>query len=130
NWITHGKSGDVAVVIVRTGEALDSNGMSAFIVERGNPGFESGKKENKLGMRASETAEMIFDRCVLPVDALVGEVGKGFQQAMHILDGGSISIAALSMGIAEGVYSAALQYLKVRVQVCRHDSDIQDTDIM
>lgn len=125
NWITHGKSGDVAVVIVRTGEALDSNGMSAFIVERGNPGFESGKKENKLGMRASETAEMIFDRCVLPVDALVGEVGKGFQQAMHILDGGRISIAALSLGIAEGAYYAALQYSKEREQFGRPISEFQ-----
>ncbi len=125
NWITHGKSGDVAVVIVRTGEALDSNGMSAFIVERGSPGFESGKKENKLGMRASETAEMIFDQCVLPVDALVGEEGRGFQQAMHILDGGRISIAALSLGIAEGAYYAALQYSKEREQFGRPISEFQ-----
>ena len=125
NWITHGRSGDVAVVIVRTGEALDSNGMSAFIVERGTPGFQSGKKENKLGMRASETAEMIFDQCKLSNDALVGDEGRGFQQAMHILDGGRISIAALSLGISEGAYEAALQYSRQREQFGRPICDFQ-----
>lgn len=125
SWITHGKSCDVAVVIVRTGEALDSNGMSAFIVERGTEGFQSGKKENKLGMRASETAEMIFDQCRLSKEALIGNEGRGFQQAMNILDGGRISIAALSLGIAEGAYEAALQYSKEREQFGRPISDFQ-----
>ncbi len=125
SWITHGKSSEVAVVIARTGELLDSNGMSAFVVERGTKGFYSGKKENKLGMRASETAEMIFDQCRIPSSALLGEVGRGFQQAMHILDGGRISIAALSLGIAEGAYEAALQYSKEREQFGRPISDFQ-----
>ncbi|MEP2508187.1 MAG: acyl-CoA dehydrogenase family protein, partial [Reichenbachiella sp.] len=102
NFITHGISGDVAVVMTRTGEAGDSHGMSAFVVERGTPGFTGGKKENKLGMRASETAEMIFDNCRVPADNLLGEVGEGFVQALKILDGGRISIAALGLGIAQG----------------------------
>lgn len=116
NWITHGKSGDVAVVMVRTGEIGDSNGISAIVVERGTPGFSAGKKENKLGMRASETTEMIFDNCRVPKENMLGEVGQGFRQAMQILDGGRISIAALSLGIAKGAYEAALAYSKERHQ--------------
>ena len=104
NWITHGKSGDVAVVITRTGEPRTKNNSTAFIVERGTPGFYAGKKENKLGMRASETAEMIFDNCRIPAENMLGEVGEGFYQAMKILDGGRISIASLSLGIAKGAY--------------------------
>jgi len=115
-WITHGKSGDVAVVIARTGDVRDSHGMSAFIVERGTPGFTAGKKENKLGMRASETAEMIFDHCVVPAENMLGQEGDGFIQAMKVLDGGRISIAALSLGIAKGAYEAALKYAKEREQ--------------
>ncbi|MBX9891608.1 MAG: acyl-CoA dehydrogenase family protein [Chitinophagaceae bacterium] len=116
NWITHGKSGDVAVVMCRTGEPRTSGNATAFIVERGTPGFTGGKKENKLGMRASETAEMIFDNCRIPVSQRLGEVGDGFRQALKILDGGRISIAALSAGIAKGAYEAALQYAKERHQ--------------
>jgi alkylation response protein AidB-like acyl-CoA dehydrogenase len=115
-WITHGKSGDVAVVIARTGEVRDSRGMSAFIVERGTAGFSGGKKENKLGMRASETAEMIFDNCRIPAGNLIGNEGEGFIQSMKVLDGGRISIAALSLGIAKGAYDAAVKYSKERHQ--------------
>lgn len=116
NWITHGRSGQVAVVIARTGEPRASGNSTAFIVERGTPGFSGGKKENKLGMRASETAEMIFDQCRIPDSQRLGEVGDGFRQALKILDGGRISIAALSIGIAKGAYEAALQYSKERKQ--------------
>lgn len=115
-WITHGISGQVAVVIARTGELLDSHGMSAFIVERGTQGFLAGKKENKLGMRASETAEIIFDHCRIHKDQLLGKEGEGFVQAMKVLDGGRISIAALSLGIAKGAYEAALRYAQERHQ--------------
>jgi alkylation response protein AidB-like acyl-CoA dehydrogenase len=116
NWITHGKSGDVAVVICRTGAPRTKDNSTAFIVERGTPGFTGGKKENKLGMRASETAEMIFDNCRLPDTSRMGEVGEGFKQAMKVLDGGRISIAALSLGIAKGAYEAAVKYSKERYQ--------------
>jgi alkylation response protein AidB-like acyl-CoA dehydrogenase len=116
NFITHGISGDVAVVIARNGELGDSRGLTAFVVERGTPGFTAGKKENKLGMRASETAEMVFDQCVIPDENRLGPVGDGFIQSMKILDGGRISIAALSLGIAKGAYQAALQYSKERKQ--------------
>ncbi|SFW73116.1 Acyl-CoA dehydrogenase, middle domain [Sinomicrobium oceani] len=116
NFITHGKSGDVAVVIVRTGEKGDSRGMSAFVVEKGTPGFGSGKKENKLGMRASETAELVFNDCRIPDANRLGEVGEGFIQSMKVLDGGRISIGALSLGIARGAYGAALKYSKERMQ--------------
>ena len=116
NFITHAISGDVSVVIVRTGEKGDSKGMSAFIVDKGTPGLTSGKKEDKLGMRASETAELIFDNCKVPQANLLGNVGDGFIQAMKVLDGGRISIAALSLGIAKGAYEAALKYAKERVQ--------------
>ncbi len=116
NFITHAISGDIAVVIVRTGKKGDSKSMSAFIVEKGTPGLTSGKKEDKLGMRASETAELIFDNCRVPQLNLLGSVGDGFIQAMKVLDGGRISIAALSLGIAKGAYEAALKYAKERVQ--------------
>ncbi len=115
-WITHGKTGDIAVVICRTGEPRTKNNCTAFVVERGTPGFSGGKKENKLGMRASETAEMIFDNCRIPDANRLGEVGDGFKQSMKILDGGRISIAALSLGIARGAYEAATQYAKERHQ--------------
>lgn len=116
NWITHGKSGDVAVVLARTGDLLDSRGITAFVVERGTPGFSAGKKENKLGMRASETAEMIFDNCRVHKSQILGELGEGFIQSMKILDGGRISIAALSLGIAKGAYEASVKYAKEREQ--------------
>ncbi|MBK6822808.1 MAG: acyl-CoA dehydrogenase family protein [Saprospiraceae bacterium] len=125
NWITHGISGDVAVVIARTGELLDSNGMTAFIVERGTPGFSGGKKENKLWMRASETAEMIFDQCKIHESQVLGKVGDGFKQAMKVLDGGRISIAALALGIAKGSYEAAVQYSKERQQFGQPISQFQ-----
>lgn len=116
NFITHAISGNIAVVIVRTGEKGDSHGMTAFVVEKGTPGFTSGKKEEKLGMRASETAELIFDNCRVPEENILGEVGDGFIQAMKVLDGGRISIAALGLGIAKGAYYAAKQYAKEREQ--------------
>jgi len=116
NWITHGISGEVAVVLVRTGDLLDSHGITSFIIERGTPGFSGGKKENKLGMRASETAELIFDNCRVHKSQVCGEVGKGFQQAMKILDGGRISIGALALGIAKGAFEAAVKYAKEREQ--------------
>lgn len=116
NFITHGKSGDIAVVIARTGEKGDSRGMTAFIVERGTSGFYAGKKEDKLGMRASETAEMIFDNCVIADDQRLGEEGEGFIQSMKILDGGRISIGALSLGIAKAAFEASVKYSKERVQ--------------
>ena len=125
NWITHGKSGDVAVVICRTGEPRAKNNATAFVVERGVQGFTAGKKENKLGMRASETAEMIFENCVIPDANRLGEVGEGFKQAMKILDGGRISIAALSLGIAKGAYEAALQYSQERYQFDKPISSFQ-----
>jgi alkylation response protein AidB-like acyl-CoA dehydrogenase len=125
NFITHGKSGHVAVVIARTGELLDSHGMTAFVVERGTPGFTAGKKENKLGMRASETAEMIFDNCRIHKSQVLGEVGAGFIQSMKILDGGRISIAALSLGIAKGAYLASVQYAKEREQFGKAISKFQ-----
>jgi len=116
NFITHAISGQIAVVIVRTGQKGDSKGMTAFAIEKGTPGFYSGKKENKLGMRASETAELIFDNCIIPDENRLGEVGQGFVQAMKILDGGRISIGALALGIAKGAYQAALKYSKERQQ--------------
>jgi alkylation response protein AidB-like acyl-CoA dehydrogenase len=115
-WITHGKSSDVMVVIARTGAPRTSSNCTAFIVERGTPGFSAGKKENKLGMRASETTEVIFDNCRISDAQRMGEVGDGFKQAMKVLDGGRISIAALSLGIAKGAYKAAIKYAKERQQ--------------
>ncbi|MGN8059393.1 acyl-CoA dehydrogenase family protein [Pedobacter sp. 22163] len=125
NWITHGKSGDVAVVMVRTGEQGSSKGISAIVVERGTPGFTAGKKENKLGMRASETTEMIFDNCRVPKANLLGNVGEGFKQAMKVLDGGRISIAALALGIAKGAFDAAVAYSKQRQQFGQPISSFQ-----
>lgn len=125
NFITHGKSGDIAVVIVRTGEKGDSHGMTAFVVEKGTPGFTSGKKEDKLGMRASETAELIFSDCRIPDANRLGEVGEGFIQSMKVLDGGRISIGALSLGVAKGAYEAALKYSKERIQFGKPISEFQ-----
>ncbi|HLW50939.1 MAG TPA: acyl-CoA dehydrogenase [Sphingobacteriaceae bacterium] len=116
NWITHGKSGQIAVVMVRTGEVGSSKGISALVIEKGTPGFTHGKKENKLGMRASETTELIFDNCRVPKENLLGVEGEGFKQAMKVLDGGRISIAALSLGIAKGAFKAAVKYSKERHQ--------------
>lgn len=125
NWITHGKSADLAVVIARTGERGDAHGMSAFVVERGTPGFKGGRKENKLGMRASETAEMIFTDCRIPEANLLAKEGEGFIQALKVLDGGRISIAALSLGIAKGAYDAARQYAATRQQFGKPISHFQ-----
>ena len=125
NWITHGKSGDIAVVMIRTGEKGDSKGISAIVIEKGTPGFTSGKKENKLGMRASETTELIFDNCRVPKENLLGKEGEGFKQAMYILDGGRISIAALSLGIAKGAFDAAVAYSKERHQFGQPISSFQ-----
>lgn len=116
NWITHGISGEVAVVLVRTGELLDSKGITAFVIERNTPGFSGGKKENKLGMRASETAELIFDQCRVHESQILGKEGEGFVQAMKILDGGRISIGSLALGIARGAFEAAVKYSKEREQ--------------
>jgi len=116
NFITHGRSGSVAVVIARTGKVGDSHAMTAFIIEKGTPGFTSGKKENKLGMRASETAELIFTDCRIHKSQIIGKEGEGFVQSLKVLDGGRISIAALSLGIAQGAFEAALRYSKERHQ--------------
>jgi alkylation response protein AidB-like acyl-CoA dehydrogenase len=125
SWITHGKSGNVAVVVARTGDPRTSGNSTAFIVERGTAGFSGGKKENKLGMRASETAEMIFDNCRVSDSQRMGEVGDGFRQSLKVLDGGRISIAALSLGIAKGAYEASLQYSKERHQFDQPISNFQ-----
>ncbi|HEY6975820.1 MAG TPA: acyl-CoA dehydrogenase family protein [Chitinophagaceae bacterium] len=125
NWITHGKSGDIAVVIARTSEPRTKNNATAFVVERGTPGFCGGKKENKLGMRASETAEMIFENCNVPDSNRLGNVGDGFKQALYVLDGGRISIASLAVGIAKGAYEAALLYSQERHQFDQPISNFQ-----
>ena len=125
NFITHGNSGDAIVVIVRTGELLDSHGMTAFVVERGTPGFSNGKKEDKLGMRASETTEVIFDNCRVHQDNILGKVGEGFIQAMKILDGGRISIGALGYGIGLGALDASIKYSKEREQFGKSISSYQ-----
>jgi len=125
NWITHGKTCDVAVVIARTGKAREKENATAFIVEKGTKGFGAGKKENKLGMRASETAEMIFDQCRIPDTQRMGKVGEGFKQSLGVLDGGRISIAALSLGIAKGAYEAAVNYSKEREQFDQPISNFQ-----
>ncbi len=116
NFITHAISSEVAVVIVRTGEKGDSHGMTALIIEKVTKGFSAGKKENKLGMRASETACLFFDNCRVHKDNVLGKVGDGFIQSLKILDGGRISIAALSLGIARGAFEAALKYAQEREQ--------------
>jgi alkylation response protein AidB-like acyl-CoA dehydrogenase len=125
NFITHAISGDIAVVIVRTGDKGDSRGMTAFVFEKGTPGFTSGRKANKLGMRASETAELFFDNCRIPDANRLGDVGQGFIQSMKILDGGRISIGALSLGIAKGAYEASLKYSKERHQFGKAISEFQ-----
>ncbi|MFP5471730.1 MAG: acyl-CoA dehydrogenase family protein [Bacteroidia bacterium] len=125
NWITHGLSGDVAVVLIRTGELLDSKGITAFIIEKGTPGFSAVKITDKLGVRASETAELIFDNVCIPQENVIGEVGMGFVQAMKVLDGGRISIAALSCGVARGAYEASLKYSKEREQFGKPISEFQ-----
>ena len=125
NFITHGISGDIAVAIARTGDKGDSHGMTAFAIEKGTPGFTSGKKEDKLGMRASETAELIFDNCRIPDANRLGDIGEGFIQSMKVLDGGRISIGALSLGTAKGAYEAALKYSKERVQFGKPISQFQ-----
>ncbi|MGZ3864736.1 MAG: acyl-CoA dehydrogenase family protein [Bacteroidia bacterium] len=125
NFITHAISGNVAVVIVRTGEKGDSHGMTAFVIEKGTKGFSSGKKENKLGMRASETAELIFTDCRVHESQILGKVGEGFIQAMKVLDGGRISIAAVSLGIAKGAFEAAVKYSKERQQFGKPISHFQ-----
>ncbi|QCR23635.1 acyl-CoA dehydrogenase family protein [Pontibacter sp. SGAir0037] len=125
NFITHGKSGHVAVVIVRTGEVGDSHGMTAFVVEKGTEGFKAGRKEDKLGMRASETTELIFEDCRVHRDQMLGNVGEGFVQAMKVLDGGRISIAALSLGIAQGAFEAAKAYAQERSQFNKPISSFQ-----
>jgi alkylation response protein AidB-like acyl-CoA dehydrogenase len=125
SWITHGKSGNIAVVIARTGELLDSHGMTAFVLEKGIPGFTHGRKENKLGMRASETTELLFDNCRVPKKNILGNVGEGFIQAMKVLDGGRISIASLGLGIAKGAYEASVKYSKERQQFGKPISEFQ-----
>ena len=125
NFITHAISGDIAVVIVRTGKKGDSHGMTTFVIEKGTEGFTSGKKEDKLGMRASETAELVFDNCRVHKDNILGDIGDGFIQAMKVLDGGRISIAALGLGIAKGAYQTALQYSKEREQFGKPISHFQ-----
>jgi alkylation response protein AidB-like acyl-CoA dehydrogenase len=125
NWITHGLSGDVAVVLVRTGDLLDSNGITAFIIEKGTPGFSAVKIKDKFGVRASETAELIFDNVRIHESQVIGQVGQGFKQAMQILDGGRVSIAALSCGVARGAYEAALKYAKEREQFGQPISNFQ-----
>lgn len=125
NWITHGITGDIAVVLARTGDLLDSHGITAFIVERGQLGFSGGKKENKLGMRSSETAEMIFENCFVPDEQVLGGIGDGFIQAMKILDGGRISIASLALGIAKGAYETAMGYAQEREQFGKPISQFQ-----
>jgi len=125
NFITHGISGNIAVVVVRTGEKGDSRGMTAFVIEKGTEGFTSGKKENKMGMRASETAELVFANCKVHKDNILGEVGEGFVQALKVLDGGRISIGALSLGISKGAYEASLKYAKERIQFGKPISEFQ-----
>jgi len=125
NWITHGLSGDVAVVLIRTGDLLDSNGITAFIIEKGTPGFSAFKIKDKLGVRASETAELIFENVRIPEENVIGQVGMGFKQAMQILDGGRISIAALSCGIARGAFEASVKYAKEREQFGQPISNFQ-----
>src|SRR5664279_4052818 len=125
NWITHGISSNITVVVARTGKPREKNNATAFVVPRGTPGFTGGKKENKLGMRASETAEMIFDLCRIPDSYRLGQVGEGFKQSLKVLDGGRISIAALGVGIARGAYEAAVKYSKERHQFDKPISSFQ-----
>ena len=125
NFITHGISADVYVIIARTGKKGDSKGLSAFIIDKSVHGISSGKKEDKLGMRASETSEVILDDCRIPLDNIIGDIGQGFIQSMKILDGGRISIAALSQGISMGAFKTALKYSKQREQFGKKISQFQ-----
>ena len=125
NFITHGENGNVAVIMARTGNKGDSHGMSAFVIEKGTPGFTSGKKEDKLGMRASETAELIFDNCRIHKDNMLGQEGDGFIQALKVLDGGRISIGALALGISKGAYEASVKYSQERHQFGKPISSFQ-----
>jgi alkylation response protein AidB-like acyl-CoA dehydrogenase len=125
SWTTHGKSSDVAVVICRTGKPRTRDNSTTFIVRRDTKGFLGGKKENKLGMRASETAEMIFNNCRIPDSARIGNVGDGFVHAMKVLDGGRISIAALGLGMAKGAYEASVEYAKQRHQFGKPIAEFQ-----
>ena len=124
-FITNGHYADVAVVIAVTDKAEKTHGMSAFIVEKGTQGFRSGKKENKLGLRASDTSELIFEDCEIPEENLLGKLGDGFVDSMRVLDGGRISIAAMSLGIAQGAFDAALQYTQQRKQFGKAISEFQ-----
>jgi alkylation response protein AidB-like acyl-CoA dehydrogenase len=125
SWITHGKSGNATVVLVRTGDLLDSRGMTAFVIEQGTPGFKAGNKENKLGMRSSETTQLLFENCRVHKSQILGKEGEGFIQAMKILDGGRISIAALGLGIAKGAYEASVNYAKEREQFGKPIAEFQ-----
>jgi len=125
NFITHGKVGQVAVVIVRTGDKGDSHGMTAFIVEKGTPGFSNGKKEDKLGCRASDTSELIFDNVKVSDAQRIGTEGEGFVQAMKVLDGGRISIASMALGIAKGALDASIKYAKERKQFGKSIGEFQ-----
>jgi len=125
NFITHGKSGNVAVVVTRTGQVRKSRNATAFVIEKGTPGFTHGKKENKLGMRASETTELVFDNCRIHKSQILGQVGEGFRQAMAVLDGGRVSIAALALGIAKGAYEASVKYSQERYQFGKPISHFQ-----
>ena len=113
-FTTHGRVGDVMVVMAVTDRAAGAKGISAFVVERGTPGFTPGKKEDKLGMRASDTSEVLFENCRIPADQLIGEEGQGFVNTMQVLDAGRIGIAALAVGLAQGAYEAALSYARER----------------
>ena len=124
-FITNGHYADVAIIIAVTDRTTGTHGLSAFVVDKGTKGFRPGKKENKLGLRASDTAELIFEDCVIPAENLVGKEGDGFIDAMRVLDGGRISIAALSLGIAQGAFEAALKYSKERKQFGRPICDFQ-----
>ncbi|CAN5886725.1 acyl-CoA dehydrogenase AcdA [soil metagenome] len=125
NFITHGQSSNIAVVIARTGEVGDSHAMTAFVIEKPTEGFTHGRKENKLGMRASETTELVMQDCRVHQDNILGEIGDGFIQSLKVLDGGRISIAALSLGIAQGAFEAALAYSQERQQFNRPISQFQ-----
>lgn len=125
NFITHGSVGDVAVLMAVTDRAAGTHGISAFVVDLHQPGIRAGKKENKLGLRASDTATLVMEDCRVPKDALVGPPGSGFTQAMQVLDGGRISIAALALGMAQGAYDCALAYSRQRVQFGKAISEFQ-----
>lgn len=125
NFITHGESGKTAVVMAITDKTKGKKGISAFIVEKGYPGFSAGKKENKLGMRASETTQLLFENCIVPKENLIGVEGEGFIQAMKILEGGRISIAALSVGLAQGCLDASIAYSKERKQFNKPIAEFQ-----